>query len=619
MAGPIKLTEVDFEQIKENLINYLRSTKQFTDYDFAGSNLQVILNLISYQAQLNAYATNMVANESFLASSSLRTNVVENANLIGYFPTSARSAKAVVDLEFRLSQQQYPQGFPTYIEIEKGMVLTAGNLNDTFTFNLKDNAVSGVIDASGVVRFIDLEAYEGFRVEEKFERDEAKTNQRFILKNELIDSTSLRVSVREVGTETNYKEYSPANNLVTVTSESRVYWLEETRDGMYEVRFGDGFFGRKLNSGAIISCQYIVSSGELANGIQDRGQYAFIGSTNDSFGNKVTVRPNIINASMESTGAFQEDVASIKLRAPRSYEAQNRCVTADDYDVIIRQIFPAVDDIYVYGGEILDEPQFGRIYIAIKPTTGDRLPQITKNYIKKSLEPFRVASLDLNFVDPDVVNVEVDSTIYYDDRKTNKDNTGIKASVADALSRYKDASTVSKFGGVVRYSNIVSIIDDADSSINRNNTTFRLRKDIEPIINTYASYEICFTNPLKRDYENPIFESTGFRMEVNGIYDERVYYMEDDTQGNVRTYYVTENNRKVITNEFFGTIDYDTGDIRVGFEEPIKIINVTEETELINFRVLPKNMDIIAKESVFLNLDLGSSDFIAYADTNSPR
>ncbi len=619
MAGPIKLTEVDFEQIKENLINYLRSTKQFTDYDFAGSNLQVILNLISYQAQLNAYTTNMVANESFLASSSLRTNVVENANLIGYFPTSSRSAKAIVDLEFRLQQGQYPQGFPTYIRIDKGMVLTAGNANDTFTFNLKDPAISGVIDASGIVRFQELEAYEGFSVEEKFLVDEAKYNQRFILKNELIDTTSLRVSVREVGIEKNFKEYNPANNLVKVTSESRIYWIEETRDGLYEIRFGDGFFGRKLKSGAVISCQYIVSSGELANGIQDKAQYSYIGLTTDDDGNALTVRPNIINARMESTGAFQEDVGSIKLRAPRNYEAQNRCVTSDDYDVIIRQIFPAVEDIYVYGGETLDEPQFGRIFIAIKPTTGDRLPSITKNYIKKSLEPYRVASLDLNFVDPDVVNVEVVSTIFYDDRKTNKDPTGITAAVTDSLGRYKDASTVSKFGGVIRYSNMVAIIDDSDSSINRNNTSFRLRKDIEPIINTYASYEICFSNPLKRDFENPIFESTGFRMEVNGIYDERVYFMEDDTKGNVRTFYTTENNRKVITNEFFGTIDYDTGDIQIGYEEPIKIINVTEETELISFRVLPKNQDIIAKESVFLNLDLGSSDFIANADTNSPR
>lgn len=619
MAGPIKLTEVDFEQIKENLINYLRSTKQFTDYDFAGSNLQVILNLISYQAQLNAYTTNMLANESFLSSASLRTNVVENANLIGYTPTSARSAKAFVDLEFRLTQEAYPQGFPTYLVIPKGPVFTAGSASDTFTFNLKDESISGVIDASGIVRFQEMEVYEGFMVEEKFLVDEAKSNQRFILMNELIDTTSLRISVQEVGTELNYKEYNQANNLVKVTSESRIYWIEETRDGLYEIRFGDGFFGRKLKSGAVISCQYIVSSGELANGIQDKAQYSYTGSTEDSYGSKVSTRPQILTTRMESTGAFQEDVGSIKLRAPRNYESQNRCVTSDDYDVIIRQIFPAVEDIYVYGGETLDEPQFGRIFIAIKPTTGDRIPSITKNYIKKSLEPFRVASLDLNFVDPDIVNVEIESSVYYDDRKTNKDATGIIASVKDSLSRYKEASTVSKFGGVVRYSNMVSIIDDSDSSINRNNTNFRLRKDIEPIINTYASYEICFSNPLLRDFENPVLESTGFRMEVNGIYDERVYYLEDDTKGNIRSYYVTENNRKVIFNNYFGSINYETGDILIGYEEPIKIINVTEETELISFRCRPKNQDVIAKESVFLNLDIGSSDILAFADLNSPR
>ena len=619
MAGPIKLTEVDFEQIKENLINYLRSTKQFTDYDFAGSNLQVILNLISYQAQLNAYTTNMLANESFLSSSSLRTNVVENANLIGYTPTSARSAKSIVDLEFRLTQEEYPHGFPTYLVIKKGMVLSAGNANDTFTFNLKDDSISGVIDASGIVRFQELESYEGIMVEEKFVFDEAKSNQRFVLMNELIDTTTLGVSVQEVGSETNSKEYNEAKNLVKVTSESRVYWIEETRDGLYEIKFGDGYFGRKLRSGAVIRCKYIVSSGELANGIQQKSQYSYTGSTEDSFGSKVSNRPLILSSRMESTGAFQEDIGSIKLRAPRNYESQNRCVTADDYDGIIRQIFPAVDDIYVYGGEILDEPQFGRIYIAIKPTTGDRIPSITKNYIKKSLEPYRVASLDLNFVDPDIVNVEIESTVHYDDRKTSKDSTGIIASVKDSLSRYKDASTVSKFGGVVRYSNIISIIDDSDSSINRNNTNFRLRKDIEPIINTYATYEICFSNPLFRDFENPVIKSTGFRMEVNGIYDERVYYLEDDTKGNIRSYYVTENNRKVIFNNYFGTCNYDTGDIQIGYGEPIKIINVTEETELISFRCKPKNQDVIAKESVFLNLDIGSSDIIAFPDLNSPR
>lgn len=619
MAGPIKLTEVDFEQIKENLINYLRSTKQFTDYDFAGSNLQVILNLIAYQAQLNAYTTNMVANESFLASATLRTNVVENANQLGYLPTSARSSKAVVDVEFRLTQEEYPQGFPTYLEIKRGAALSAGNANDTFTFNLKDNAVSGVIDSSGLVKFTNLEAYEGFMLEENSIVDEAIANQKFILNNSNIDTTSLRVTVQEVGTEKNFKEYSLANNLVKLSSESRIYWLEETKDGNYEIRFGDGFFGRKLNSGAVVNVRYIVSSGELANGIVSKSNYSFIGEVKDSNGNAVPKMARIKSATMVSTGSFSEDISSIKLRAPKSYEAQNRCVTADDYDTIIRQIFPAVDDIYVYGGEILDEPQFGRIFVTIKPTTGERLSQITKNYIKKSLEPYRVASLDLQFVDPDVVHLELVSSIHYDDRKTNKDAAGIIGAVTNSLSKYRDDSTVSKFGGIVRYSNIISIIDDSDRSITRNVTEFRLRKDIEPLVNTYASYEICFTNSLIKDPQNPVLTTTGFRMEVNGIYDEKVYYMEDDTKGNIRVFYRTENNRKVITNNYFGHINYDTGDILIGFEEPIKIINVIDGEGLISFRCRPRTVDVEAKESVFLDIDLGNSDFVAYADTDMNR
>ena len=619
MAGPIKLTEVDFEQIKENLINYLRSTKQFTDFDFAGSNLQVILNLIAYQAQLNSYTTNMVANESFLASATVRTNVVENANMLGYVPTSARCASTLVNVEFRLDKDKYPQGYPTFVEIQPGPVLNAGNGADTYTFNVVDPVIAGVIDASGIVRFQNLTAYEGYKVTQSFTVDEANFTQRYVMTNPQIDLTTMRVEVQEVGTEVTYRNYERANNLVTLTAESRVYWVEETRDGFYELRFGDGYFGRKLQGGAVIKVTYLVTTGELANGIQNRANYSFIGQLVDSFGSAVRENANILSASMSNTGAAPEDVASIKLRAPRSYEAQNRCVTEDDYETIIRQIFPAVEDIYVFGGETLAEPQYGRIYVSIKPTTGDKISQVTKNYIKKSLEPYRVASLDINFLDPDVVNVEVVSTVFYDDRKTSKDTTGIIAAVESSLTKYKDDSTVSKFGGTVRFSTLMAIIDDSDPSITRNNTAFRLRKDVEPVINTGASYECCFSNELLKDCENPVIVSTGFRMEVNGIFDEKVYYMEDDSNGNIRVYYITENNRKVITNNYFGTVDYETGDVQFGFQEPVKIINVTTDSELIEIRGVPFKQDIIAKESVFLNLDIAQSSIGAVADTSIAR
>lgn len=619
MAGPIKLTEVDFEQIKENLVNYLRSTKQFTDFDFAGSNLQVILNLIAYQAQLNSYTTNMVANESFLASATIRTNVVENANMLGYVPTSSRCASSIVNVEIRLDQEKYPQGYPTFIEIQPGPVLNAGNGQDTYTFNVVDPVIAGVIDASGIVRFNNLQAYEGFPVEMVFTVDEANFTQRYILSNPQIDISTMRVEVQEVSTEVTYRSYEQANNLVKLTAESRAYWIEETRDGFYELRFGDGYFGRKLKSGAKIKVNYLVTTGELANGIQNKSNYSFIGRLIDSYGSAVRENANILTASMNSTGAEAESVSSIKLRAPRSYEAQNRCVTEDDYETIIRQIFPSVEDIYVFGGETLQEPQYGRIYVSIKPTTGDKISQVTKNYIKKSLQPYRVASLDINFLDPEVLSVEVISTVFYDDRKTSKDVTGIIASVESSLTRYNDDTVVSKFGGTIRYSTLMAIIDDSDHAITRNNTQFRLRKDIEPVINTYATYEACFTNELMKDCDGPVISSSGFRMEVNGIFDEKVYYMEDDSNGNIRIYYITENNRKVITNNYFGTVDYQSGDINFGFEDPVKIINVTTDSELIEIRAVPKNQDIVAKESVFLKLDIAQSSIGAIADTSVAR
>ncbi len=616
MAGPIKLTEVDFEQIKQNLIGYLKSTKQFTDYDFSGSNLQVILNLISYQAQLNAYTTNMVANESFLASATIRNNVVENANMLGYLPTSPRCSIIEVDVEFELPKSHYPAGYPQYLQINPGSVLFAGTGSNSFTFNLIDSQVSAVVSSSGICRFHNLLGYEGLKLEKTFTVDNSEYNQKFILKNSDTDTTTIRVEVQEDPNEDVNRFYSQANNLVSLTQDSRVYWVEETRDGFYELSFGDGYFGKKLNDGAKIFVTYIATNGNLANGIQSTEKYTYIGKTIDSFGNSVNAVGNIKSVGLFNSGAEVESVSSIKFRAPKSYAAQSRCVTSDDYESVIRKIFPAVDDIYVFGGETLEIPQYGRIYVSIKPTTGDSISNITKNYIKRSLEPFRVGSLDIVFVDSDVINVEVISSVFYDESATIKDSSLIVATVKDSLLSYNESSTVSKFGGTVRYSTIVSIIDDSDESITRNNTSFRLRKDVKPVIDTNASYEICFLNELEVDCTSPIVSSSGFKLEINNVIDERTYYFEDDTQGNIRTYFFTENNTKVIKDNEFGTIDYKKGEIKLGYQKPIKIISVTTESELLEVRVIPQKLDIIAKESVFLNLDVAQSSIGSIIDNS---
>lgn len=619
MAAPIKLTEVDFEQIKQNLVDYLKSTKQFTDYDFSGSNLQVILNLISYQAQLNAYTTNMVANESFLASATIRNNVVENANMLGYLPTSPRCSIIQVDVEFELPKSSYPGGYPEYLEINPGSTLMAGVGSQSFTFNLVDTQISAIVSSSGVCRFYNLLCYEGLRLEKTFTVDGTEYNQKYILKNSGTDTTTIRVEVQEDSNEDVNKFYNQANNLVSLTQDSRVYWIEETRDGYYELTFGDGYFGKKLKDGAKIFVTYIATNGALANGIQEAEKYTYIGKTTDSFGGAVNEIGTIKEVGLFNSGSEVEDVSSIKFRAPKSYAAQARCVTSDDYESLIRSIFPAVDDIYVFGGETLEIPQYGRIYVSVKPTTGDAISTITKNYIKRSLEPFRVGSLDIVFVDPDVVNVEIVSTVFYDESATIKDSSLIVAAVKDSLLSYNDSSTISKFGGTVRYSNIVSIIDDSDGAITRNNTTFRLRKDIKPVINTNASYEVCFLNEVEVDCNSPVVSSSGFKLEINNIIDERVYYFEDDTQGNIRTFFYTENNTKVIKDNEFGTIDYEKGEIKLGYQKPIKIINVTADSEILEVRVIPRKLDIIAKESVFLNLDVGQSSIGSTIDTNMAK
>lgn len=615
MTAPIKLTEVDFENIKQNLTDYLKSTNRFTDYDFAGSNLQVILNLIAYQAQLNAYTTNMVANESFLASASIRGNVVENANMLGYLPTSARCAITNFDLELRLNLDNYPQGYPEFLEISSGAVLQAGTGVASFTFNILDTQVAAIVSSSGVCKFHNVKAYEGIRLKHTFTVDKTDFSQKFVLENNNVDTTTIRVEVQEDSTEESLRYYKQATNLVKLTQDSRVFWVEETKDSYYELTFGDDYFGKSLEAGAVITVTYLVTNGNLANGVQDVNNYTFIGKVFDSFGGRVNEDSILTDLRVTNSGSEIEDLHSIKHRAPKHYAAQTRCVTTDDYESIIRQIFPAVDDIYVFGGETLDIPQYGRIYIAIKPTTGDKISTITKNYIKSSLEPYRIASLDLNFVDPDVVNVEIVSTVFYDESRTNKDSSAIVSSVKDTLTSFKESSVVSKFGGAARYSLVVGMIDDSDNSITRNNTSFRLRKDIEPVINTNATYSICFSNPFELDCNHPVVSSTGFRMEINDIFDERVYYMEDDTKGNIRTFFYTETNDKIIKDNYFGTVDYESGDIYLGYKVPIKIINVTTDNELIEIRAIPRNQDIVAKESVFLNMDIAQSSIGASIDS----
>ncbi len=616
MAGAIQLTEVDFDQIKANLVNYLKSTKQFTDYDFSGSNLQVILNLLAYQAQMNAYTANMVANESFLASASVRDNVVSNARMLGYLPTSARSATSNVTFEFALSPGEYPNGFPQYLELRAGMAFTSGAAGTSNIFNVIDTQAAPV-SSNGIAKFMAVPVYEGTYLPAHFVVDKGNFNQKFVLKNANIDSSTIRVEIQEdPATDVNHF-YNQADNLVKLTSESRVYWLEEVDNGYYQLTFGDNYFGKALLNGAKIYVNYVVTDGDAGNGIQGTNNFIFVGKAYDSDGNAVTVNATVTEATTSSGGAQIESVPSVKFRAPKSYGAQNRAVVASDYDSLIRTIYPAVEDIYVYGGDTLNPPQYGRVFISVKPLTGESLSNVTKKFIRSSLDQYRVASLDLVFVDPEVIYVEAKSLVYYNDLKTLKDNTGIVSSVKETLSQYAMASSISKFGGAVRYSKIVGAIDGADSSITRNVTNLLLRKDVTALLNAPATYEICFDNALKLDRVQPVVSSTGFTLKIDGVEDKRTYYMEDDTKGVVYTYYYDNENNKVIGNKLFGTVDYETGEIKLGYikGQDITVVTTVIPNGIIRIKVVPRDNDIIAKNSVFMDFDVDNSDIEAIVDT----
>lgn len=606
--GPSQLTEVDFQQIKNNLIEYLKSTKKFTDFDFEGSNLSVILNLIAYSSQLNSYATNMISNESFLASSTIRGNTVLNARMLGYLPTSQRSSVVSVDLQFQLDINDFPNNtYPTYLEIRPGMCFSTNSGKENFIFNVLETQVAAV-SGQGICEFRNLLVYEGFYTNMNFTVDKANYNQRFVIENSLIDTSTIRVEVQEDPNVDVNTYYRPATNLVELGPDSRVFWIEEIQNGHYQLTFGDGVFGKSLENGAKIFVSYLISNGDLANGIQKNNNFLFIGQVYDSTGTRIRTLPDILNSPVSSGGAPIEDVSSIKFRAPKYYGAQQRCVTTGDYEAIIRQIYPAVQDIFVYGGETLPIPMYGRVFIIIKPISGEILSNTTKNFILKSISNYRIASLDVVIQDPTILYIEFVSNVFYDDRKTNKDSSSIVASVKRTLLDYGDSPSVAKFGGVVRYSRVVGAIDDSDTSITRNNTTLRMRRDIKILPNTASSYTVCFSNAFKTDTTETTLWSTGFKLEKDGVLDDKTYYFEDDGESNIRLFYYDSLGGKVISDSHFGFVDYTAGVVKIGSQNPVTIVSTSIPNGVIEIRVKPQSQDIMASHSIYLLVDVAKSD-----------
>ena len=619
-----KLTSLDFENIKAELKDYLKNNTDFTDYDFEGSALANIVDLLAYNTHYQSFVSNMIANESFLDSSILRDNVVLHAKSLGYLPRSAKSSSSLFNFNVFSTFSGLTGSAPGSITIKAGSVFNAIKDKVTYSLSTPSDIVTPLVyvnpqapgqGATGTYNNVRL--YEGTYLSTSWIVDQNNLDQRFIIPNTGLDLDTLIIKVQPDSGSTTSDLYTRGVNITQVTSTSKVYFVQEIEDEKYELVFGDGVVGAKLPNNSKITATYLISSGADANGIQGVSNFVFAGNIT----NNLSVTPGsqtvtISNSPVTEGGAKPETIDSIKFQAPRFYSAQNRAVTADDYETIVRLVYPNVDDIFAYGGEEASPPEYGKVKIVIKPKSGRTLSVSTKEFIKGKLRSYKVASLTTDIVDPHVLYPTINSVIYFNSETTTKSASEIKTLVESSIDLYEESTALSRFGGKLKYSKLIAVIDDADPSISRNSTTILMRRDIQAILNTKASYELCYVNSFAVDTDAPVLTSSGFKLEGY----TQTFYLEDDYDGtyldtarttkNVKAYYLN-NSIKTYLGDPIGSINYSKGEILLGMSTSIIITETVETGSVIKVTVRPEQNDIFAKREVYLALTKGNIQVLA--------
>jgi len=602
MPALINFSNLDFDQIKTSIRDYLRANSNFTDYDFEGSNLSVLIDVLAYNTYISSYNANMISNEVFIDSATLRENVVSLARNIGYVPSSRKAASAVVSL---FVDTDFFNIQPKFITLKSGVVCNTSAGNRTYNFSIPDDVSAPVVNGESV--FNNIEIYEGIYQKEFYTVDQTnKPEQRFILSNEYIDTTSIRVRVKDSATSTQSVKYNLADNILNVDSTSNVFFIQEIEDQRYEIIFGDGIFGRKLENGNFIEITYISSNGVEGNGFIN---FSFAGRMLDNNGFVVSKGISPISLIEASDGGKEvESVASIKRYAPRLFSSQNRAVTASDYEVIVNKIFPEVESINVFGGEELDPPQYGRVFIAIKPFYGPFVPSRIKDNITKELRNYSVAGIDHRIIDLKYLYIELNTTVYYNSNLTNSPFS-IKSKVDNNVQSYADSTELNKYGARFKYSKYQKVIDDSDQAITSNITKVVMRRDISAKVNAFAEYEICYGNSFYIKNENGYnIKSSGFY--IDGI-STPVYISDtpnsDGLTGNVFLFRLNSDNEPIIIRKSIGFIDYEKGEVLI---TPIKVISTLKSNlgqPIIELSAIPKSNDVIGLQDLYLQLDINNS------------
>lgn len=600
----INFSNLDFDQIKSSLKEYLRANSNFTDYDFEGSNLSTIIDTLAYNTYITSYNANMVSNEVFIDSATLRENVVSLAKAIGYIPRSRKSSIATVS--FFVDTSSLPIT-PLTLTLQRGLVCTSSTTFQglSYSFNIIDSVTKPVVN--NIVTFDAIQVYEGTYLTQTFTVDTNNPNQKFILSNAGIDVSSIRVAVRNTQNSTVTRQFSLSENLIDIGPTSKVFFIQEIEDQRYEVIFGDGIFGVKLENLNFIEVSYVVSNGENGNGISN---FVYAGRLLDNNDASVVESISEITTDIASNnGQDLESVDSIKKFAPRIYASQNRAVTAADYEAIVPTIFPETESISVYGGETLNPPRYGKVFISIKPYNGDFLSSIIKDQIKTQLRKYTVAGIVTEIIDLKYIFVEYESTVYYN-ANLSPGAGNVKSIVEANLSKYSDSTELNRYGSRFKYSKFQKIIDDSHPSITSNITKITMRRDLSAKVNVLADYELCFGNQfhIKNSRTGYNIKSSGFN--VDGIVDQ-VYFGDlpgsNEKTGSIFLFKLNSLTEPVIVRNNVGSIDYEKGEINLS---PIKITNTVKMKnglKIVEISAIPKSNDVIGKEDLYLQLDINNS------------
>ena len=608
----VNFTNLDFDQIKTSIKDYLRSNSDFTDYDFEGSNLSILIDTLAYNTYISSYNANMVSNEVFIDSATLRENVVSLARNIGYVPRSRKSARS--NISFFVDTTDFTTN-PLTLTLRKGLVCTSSSLfgAESYTFTILDDITVPVVN--GIASFDAIDIYEGTYVNTNFTVDSNNPNQTFILDNPNIDTTTIRLNVKDTVTSTNSRKFVLSNSIFNVTSTSKVFFIQEIEDQRYEIIFGDGVIGEKLQNLNYIEVNYLISNGEVGNKINS---FTFNGRIVDNNGNIVTTGISLITTNSSSDGGQEiESVNSIKKYAPRIYASQYRAVTSADYESIIPTIYPEAESVSVFGGEELDPPQYGKVFAAIKPYFGQFLPNTIKDNLKKELRKYAVAGIIPEIIDLKYLYIEIESSIYYN---TNLafGSESIKSIISDNIAKYAESTELNKYGARFKYSKFQKIIDDSHTSITSNITKVQIRRDLNVLLDQPAEYEICYGNSFHvKNVNGYNIKSSGFN--IDGI--ENLVYISDKpnevgnyVDGTIFFFELTASNEPNIVLADAGTINYETGEINLNPVNIISTVKGTFDNNYIEISATPKSNDVIGLQDLYLQLDINKTTLNMLSD-----